>query len=82
MRETRNAQASIFDCYAKHEIGTELARISDILDACPGVIDWVEADLTRGGTRQTGRIGLPVESVLRCAVLKQYRQLREVTSVL
>jgi len=75
MRETRNAQASIFDCYAKHEIGTELARISDILDACPGVIDWVEADLTRGGPRQTGRTGLPVESVLRCAVLKQYRQL-------
>lgn len=75
MRETRNAQASIFDCYAKHEIGNELARISDILDNCPIVIDWVEADLTQNGTRQTGRTGLPVESVLRCAVLKQYRQL-------
>lgn len=75
MRETRNAQASIFDCYAKHEIGNELARISDILDNCPDVIDWVEADLARDGTRQTGRTGLPVESVLRCAVLKQMRQL-------
>ena len=75
MRETRNAQASIFDCYAKHEIGNELARISDILDNCPGIIDWVEADLACDGTRQTGRAGLPVESVLRCAVLKQMRQL-------
>ena len=75
MRETRNAQASIFDCYAKHEFGNQLEVISGILDNCPDAIDWVEADLTRDGTRQTGRLGLPVESVLRCAVLKQYRQL-------
>ena len=75
MRETRNAQASIFDCYAKHEFGNQLEVISSILDNCPDAIDWVEADLARDGTRQTGRLGLPVESVLRCAVLKQYRQL-------
>ena len=75
MRETRNAQASIFDCYAKHEIGNELAMMSEILDNCTGLLDWVEEDLIEEGTQSTGRAGLPVESVLRCAVLKQARQL-------
>lgn len=75
MRETRNAQASIFDCYAKHEIGRQLAAISDILDSCPELLDWVASDVTQSGTRQTGRAGLPVESILRCALLKQMRQI-------
>ena len=75
MRDTRNAQPSIFDRYAKHEIGNELAAISKLLDGCVGLIDWVQADLILVGTRPTGRTGLPVETVLRCAVLKQLRQL-------
>ena len=75
MRETRNAQASIFDRYAKHEIGNELAMMSEILDNCDGLLDWIEEDLIEEGTQSTGRAGLPVESVLRCAVLKQARQL-------
>jgi IS5 family transposase len=75
MRETRNAQASIFDHYAKHEIGNQMAIMSTLLDNCGELVGWVEADLTSEGTHQTGRIGLPVESVLRCAILKQVRQL-------
>jgi len=75
MRETRNAQASIFDCYAKHEIGNQLAMMSEILDHCAELVGWVEADLTSNSTQSTGRAGLPVESVLRCAILKQVRQL-------
>ena len=75
MRETCNAQPSIFDCYAKHEIGNELAMMSGILDNCRGMLNWVEADLIQADTQQTGRTGLPVESVLRCAVLKQVRRL-------
>jgi len=75
MRETRNAQASIFDYYAKHEIGNQLAMMSEILDKCADLIDWVEVDLTSEGTQPTGRFALPVESVLRCAILKQVRQL-------
>ena len=75
MRETRNAQASIFDCYAKHEIGNQLALMSDILDNCAKLIEWVSNDLISKGTTATGRAGLPVESVLRCAILKQVRQL-------
>jgi IS5 family transposase len=75
MRETRNAQASIFDCYAKHEIGSQLAVMSDILDHCAEMVGWVQIDLTTEGILSTGRVGLPVESVLRCAILKQVRQL-------
>ncbi|RLQ21324.1 ISNCY family transposase [Seongchinamella sediminis] len=75
MRETRNAQASIFDHYAKHEIGNQLAMMSGILDGCEELLSWVEADLSAESTQPTGRTGLPVESVLRCAILKQVRQL-------
>lgn len=75
MRETRNAQPSIFDRYAKHEMGSELAMMSALLDHCPGLVELVEADLVDGQAQQTGRAGMPVESVLRCAVLKQSRQL-------
>jgi IS5 family transposase len=35
----------------------------------------VASDLCREGLRQTGRRGLPAETVLRCALLKQQRQL-------
>ena len=75
MRETRNAQASIFDHYAKHEIGNQLATMSGILDDCADLVGWVATDLISKGTQSTGRAGLPVESVLRCAILKQVRQL-------
>jgi IS5 family transposase len=75
MRETRNAQLSIFDCYAKHEMGSELAMMSALLDRCPAIVNLVETDLVDCEAQRTGRAGLPVESVLRCAVLKQSRQL-------
>ena len=35
----------------------------------------VAGDLRRHGLRETGRQGLPAETVLRCALLKQQRQL-------
>jgi IS5 family transposase len=35
----------------------------------------VAADIGGDGVRATGRCGLPAESVLRCGLLKQYRQL-------
>jgi hypothetical protein len=35
----------------------------------------VADDLRRQGVRETGRRGLPAESVLRCALLEQQRQL-------
>src|SRR3954468_19083851 len=39
------------------------------------LISLVASDLGREGLRQTGRRGLPAETVLRCALLKQQRQL-------
>ena len=76
MREKRTVQSSIFELYAEHEIGQELKGMSDWLDEHLDLLDWVAADVRDRNVErtQTGRKGLPVESVLRCALLKQYRQ--------
>jgi len=76
MREKRTVQCSIFEAYAEHEIGRELKAMSDWLDRHLDLLDWVAADVRQRNVEQTGRKGLTVESVLRCAILKQYRQLR------
>ena len=75
MREKRTVQASIFEAYAEHEIGWELKAMSDWLDENIDLLDWVAADVKRRNVEETGRKGLSIESVLRCAILKQYRQL-------
>jgi transposase, IS5 family len=75
MRQERIIQASIFDVFAAHEIGRELKAISQWLDEHRWLLGLVSGDLRRYGVRETGRHGLPAEAVLRCALLKQYRQL-------
>jgi transposase, IS5 family len=75
MRQERIMQASIFDIFAEHEIGRELKTISDWLDEHRSLLGLVIGDLRRHGVQETGRQGLPGEAVLRCALLKQYRQL-------
>ena len=75
MRQERTVQASIFDRFAGHEIGRELQAMSAWLDDHRELASLVAADLRRHGVKPTGRQGLPAEAVLRCAVLKQYRQL-------
>src|SRR5277367_2902198 len=40
-----------------------------------GLISLAAEDLRRHGVKETGREGLPTESVVRCALLKQHRQL-------
>ena len=75
MREKRTIQSSIFECYAKHEIGDELQAMSAWLDAHPELLEWVATDLRTRPVLATGRKGITAESVLRCAILKQYRQL-------
>ena len=75
MRQERTVQASIFDLFAQHEIGCELKKASKWLDEHPTLLGLVAADLRRDGVQETGRHGLPAEAVLRCALLKQYRQL-------
>ena len=61
MREKRTVQPSIFDRYAKHEIGRELEAMSAWLDDNPQVLDWVEADLRIRPVLPTGRKGLTIQ---------------------
>ncbi len=75
MRQERTVQATIFEVFAGHQIGCELKAISAWLDGQRALVSLVAGDLRREGLRQTGRRGLPAETVLRCALLKQQRQL-------
>jgi transposase, IS5 family len=75
MRQERTVQASIFDVFATHDIGHELRAMSQWLDERRDLLGLVTRDLIRFGIKPTGRQGLPAEAVLRCALLKQYRQL-------
>ena len=75
MRQERTIQATIFEVFAGHQIGCELKTISQWLDRQHALVSLVAGDLRRRGVRQTGRQGLPAETVLRCALLKQQRQL-------
>ena len=75
MRQERTVQATIFDLFARHEIGRELEAISRWMDDHRELLSLVANDLRRHGVKPTGRRGLAAEAVVRCAVLKQYRQL-------
>jgi transposase, IS5 family len=75
MRQERTVQASLFDRFAEHQIGRELKAMAAWLDDHRALSSLVAADLRRHGVKETGRRGLPAESVLRCALLKQHRQL-------
>jgi IS5 family transposase len=75
MRQERTVQATVFDIFAEHEIGRELKAMSQWLDGQRSLLGLIAADLRGHGIKETGRHGLPAEAVLRCALLKQYRQL-------
>ena len=75
MRQQRTVQASLFDVFAGHEIGRQLKATSLWIDAHPELVARVAGDLRRCEVKDTGRQGLTAESVLRCALLKQHRQL-------
>jgi IS5 family transposase len=74
MRETRNAQSSIFDFYAEHELGHQLRNLSELLDEHPEILALIEQDLVEPDTTCTGANGLSVESVFRSLLLKQILQ--------
>jgi IS5 family transposase len=75
MRQKRTVQPSLFNSVLEHDIAIELEAMSNLLDAHPIVLGWVESDLSDRPLASTGRKGLSVESILRCAILKQSRQL-------
>jgi len=75
MREKRTVQSSIFEMYPEHEVGHELKGISLWLDQNLDLLELVCTDIGAPDVQETGRKGLSIESTLRCALLKQYRQL-------
>jgi len=74
MRETHTAQTSIFQTTTDPEIAYELKCVADWLDAHPELLDLIAADFQSGGDSSCGRQGMTLKSVLRCAILMQYRQ--------
>lgn len=73
MRTRQTMQPSFLDLMPSHQMGRELVEISKILDERPEVLSLVMSDLVSGRRKDTGRCGMTAESVLRCAVLKQFR---------
>ena len=71
MRETRIAQASIFENYSEHEFGTRLKALSNRLDQHPEILLLVADDLIDASVAKVGRTGLTVENIFRCLLLKQ-----------
>ena len=75
MRQKRKPQLNIFHASFKQDIGKELEIMSQILDETPKVLNQVFRDLIGTNKSDVGRIGLTAEQVLRCAILKQHRNL-------
>ena len=75
MRKKRNAQMNIFSVHPGSKIAVELEAMSKILDENPGIVDVVYENMSRFRKMDAGRKGMTAEQILRCAVLKQYREL-------
>ena len=75
MREKMNRQMSFVDIIPKNKLAKELKGISKILDEDSEMVGLVYKDLIGRKRTDTGRTGMTAEQVLRCAVLKQYRNL-------
>ena len=66
---------TIFHAAFKKDIGKELKVMSQILDETPRILNQVFKDLIGTNKSDLGRMGLTAEQVLRCAILKQHRDL-------
>jgi len=75
MRQKINPQMSLFTSVTSKPIAKELEQISKVLDETPKLVEIVYEDLIKAVRADTGREGMSAEQVLRCAILKQYRQL-------
>ena len=75
MREKWVAQQNMFHILVSTEIGRELEAISQLLNENRQIFEYVYDDLVGLQDPETGRLGMTAEQVLRCAILKQYRNL-------
>ena len=72
MRKNLHSQPPLVPLSIDHDHANELRAISDRLDAMPQASDVVLEDLVRGLKDPTkGREGMPAETVLRAAIVKQ-----------
>jgi IS5 family transposase len=75
MRQKREPQRNLLHLLARNKVARELEAISQVLDQNLGILDLVFRDLVKYRRTDTGRDGMTAEQVLRCAILKQYREL-------
>ena len=75
MRLPKYPQRELHHVLPNHNIGQELEGISSVLDNNRDILGLVYQDLIGPRQADTGRQGLSAEQVVRCAILKQYRQL-------
>ncbi len=80
MRITHVSQASIFENFLTHEYGMQLKALSESLDKMPELLALIANDLLVETVKPVGRIGLSVETIFRCLLLRQrfklsYKQL-------
>jgi IS5 family transposase len=75
MRKKRNPQTTIFEVLGKHPGPRELERMANILATNSDMLDQAYADLLKKSRHDTGRQGMTAEQVVRCALLKQLREL-------
>ncbi len=75
MRKKREPQLNLLRIMAKNKVARELEAISQVLDENKDILDLVYRDLVKHRRQDTGRRGMTAEQVLRCAILKQYREL-------
>lgn len=75
MKKNHTVQHSLFDFYPEHQLGNELKFISDWLDEHPDLINWVQCDISNHCKNNAGREAITAETILRCAILMQTRQL-------
>lgn len=75
MRLKFNPQLKLFTSVSRNQIAKELQLMSQVLDATPSMLEMVYRDIVHSVSARTGRKGMTADQVLRCAILKQYRQL-------
>lgn len=75
MRYKRDPQLYLYNDIPKSKIALELMSIALVLDENRDILNLVYNDLTQLKRSDTGRDGMNAEQVLRCAILKQYREL-------
>jgi len=75
MRKKWNEQLSFSHIMPNNKVARELGAISEIIDANPRIMEAIYKDISGEKRPDTGREGMTAEQVLRCAVLKQYRNL-------